>query len=295
MQKITSKSYILLFALALCWGPSYLFIKIALEVFHPISLALFRVLIASIILFGICKFYSHKLLSYISYYKSFIFMGMFVNALPFVLINIGEQTITSGLTAIVLGMIPIFTALLSHVVVASEKLRRRTVLGIMTAFAGLLIIYLPTFYDKTLSNETGVFLIISAALSYAVSASFAKRHLGKVPALVCAFYQLFFASLILTPLVLALDHPINGNLVSAPLIAAGLLAILGTAIAFFIYYESILLSGATFTSLNSLIIPIISVLLGTLILHESLTPLTILGAAMILLGVFKINPYFVKK
>jgi len=295
MQTISYKSYLLLFSLALCWGPSYLFIKFALEGFHPIFLAFFRVSIACLIMFGICKFKSHKVSQYISHYKSFIFMGIFINATPFVLINFGEQKISSGLTAIVLGMIPIFTALISHVALESEKLRRRTVLGIMISFSGLVLIYLPTFYDKIVSNEVGILLILLAALSYAVSMTFAKKHLGGVPPLVCAFYQLLTASVVLLPITLMIDKPFSAEIVGMPLIAAFALAIVGTVIAFYILYESVRISGATFTALNSLIIPIISVLLGTLILKEKITPQTILGATMILLGVIRINPYFAKK
>lgn len=295
MQKLSIKSYLLLFSLALCWGPAYLFIKIALQEFHPITLAFFRVSIACMIIFTVCKFKSINVFQYISHYKSFFFMGIFINATPFTLINYGELQISSGLTAINLGMIPVFTALLCHIALPSERLKQRTIFGIFLAFTGLILIYLPTLYDKTVSNGTGPLLILLAAFSYAVAMTFAKKYLGNIPPLVCVFYQLLGASFILFPLALINGHPLSINILSAPFASVLILAIIGTAVAFLILYESVKISGATFTALNSLIIPIISILLGSIFLNEKLTLLTVLGTAMILLGVFRINPYFVKK
>jgi len=295
MQKITIKGYLLLLSLALCWGPSYLFVKFSLEGFHPIALAFYRVSVGTFVLFFVCKFKSFKMFSYLPKYKSFLFMGISMNALPFVLINYGELKVPTGLTAIILGMTPIFTAIISHIIVHTEKLNRRTAIGILVAVTGLLVIYLPTFYDQTLSNEKGVLFIILAAMGYASGTSFAKKKLEDVPPTVCAFYQGLFASIALLPLVLLLETPFTSAVYGVPLFTATCLGVLGTSLAFLVFYESVRISGATFTSLNSLLTPVLSILLGIVVLDETLTLQTVYGAVLIFIGVYGINPYFSKK
>lgn len=295
MQKITTKGYLLLLALAICWGPSYMFIKFSLEGFHPIALAFYRVFIATIILFFVCKMKSFKILSFLPKYKSFLFMGISMNALPFVFINYGELSVATGLTAIILGMTPIFTSIISHIILHTEKLNRSTIIGILVAVVGLLIIYLPTFYDQTLSNETGMFFVLLGAMGYASGTSFARKNLGNVPPTICAFYQMLCASISLLPFVLFLETPFSSAVYGLPLITATCLGILGTSVAFLAFYESVRTSGATFTSLNSLITPVFSILLGIIVLGETLTIQTLYGTALIFLGVYGINPYFSKK
>ena len=94
-------------------------------------------------------------------------MGVSLNALPFTFINVGERYIASGLTAILIATTPINTALLAHFMLDTEKLTRSKISGIILAFIGVLIVYLPNLHMQEEGSQYGILLMLLAAVSYA--------------------------------------------------------------------------------------------------------------------------------
>lgn len=295
-MKTSLKSYILLITMAICWSPSYLFIKVAIDSFPPFTLALIRVSLAAMIFIIIFSFQRQNLFPFLGKWKHFLFMGLTLNTLPFMLINYGEQKVTSSLAAILIAMTPIFTSILSHFFLDQERLKFKTLMGICLAIIGISIIYLPSFFEKAESTELGILMILGASICYAVGSIFARKYLKDLPLLIGPMFQMIMASLLLLPCSLIFDHPFS---LPTPtfnaLFSVIFLGCIGTCIAFFIYYQSIKISGATFTSLNSLLTPPLALILGFLILDEKLTIYSYIGATLILSGLVLANPYFYKK
>jgi len=281
--------YVMLFSLAVCWGPSYLFIKLAGTDFGPFMISASRVIIGSMILFTICLLQKRKLLPYISYWKHFLFMGIFLNALPFTLINYGEKYISSGLTAILIATTPIFTSIGAHFYVEKERISFIKFSGILFAFFGVVVIYFPYLFDNVPNNALGSLLVLLASLCYSFSTIYAKRYLSHLPPLIGPVYQMIMASIILLPFALTLNFPDSHSTSSV----SGLLAIgiFGTAFGFFVYYELIRMKGPSFASLNALIAPVVAVFLGWIFLSESLKWNAFLGGALILIGLLFSNNY----
>jgi len=282
-----TKDILLFIALALCWGPSYLFIKIAVQELGPITIAASRLLIGAVFLFVIILLRRRNLWKYRHMWMHFLFMGIFLNAFPFSMINYGEQYVSSGLAAIVIAMNPIFTAIIVRFT-SSEPFSLRKLFGISIAFLGIILIYYRSFFDQNVGNEVGVIMITIAALSYAVSTVYARKFLHGMPPLVAPTAQLILSSIILIPLSFIFEHPhIPSSEALGAVIALG---ILGTGLAFFIFYELLRRKGAVYVSLNALVSPIIAVILGWIILGEQLSWNSYLGGFIVIAGLAIMNP-----
>ncbi|MBS0615853.1 MAG: DMT family transporter [Verrucomicrobia bacterium] len=284
------KHYILMVLCGLCWGPSYMFIKIAVETIPPLTLVLLRVGISTIILYGICRLQNMQISKYRQHWKHFVVLGITLNALPFCLISFAELYISSSLGGILNGLTLIFTAIFAHYFGTHERLNRKKILGIFSGLIGLVLIYLPFLFDQVKTNELGILLMVLAMVSYATGTVYARAHLTKMPGLVALTSQLIVSTLCVLPLSLFIDHPFS--LPFPPLqawVGALGLALIGTVIGFYIFYKTIQVAGATLAAFATLLIPIVSMLLGVIILHEQLTWNLYVGTALIIAGAWAVN------
>lgn len=288
---IKGQSLLFLFITALCWGPSYLFIKLAVNEIPPLTLVFLRVSIGAIILYGICRFQKQKIWAHRRLWFHFVVMGLFLNAIPFFLINHAELYIPSSLTGILNSLTVIFTAILAHYFGLDDPLTKNKIIGIGAGLAGLLIIFIPLLFHENIQNALGALLVVAACLCYGIGTVYAVRHLHKIPSIVASTSQLILAAFIVLPFSLAIDRPFNLPLPSyKAFVGAAGLGIFGTATAYFFYYKAIKLAGATYASLCVLLVPVLAMIFGAFFLHEHLQWNLYLGIIFILAGILAINP-----
>lgn len=296
MQHILkAKSLILLILVALCWGPTYLFIKIAIPTIPPLTLVFLRVFIGALILYSLCLVQKNHKFEWRKHWKHYAILGFSLNALPFFLVSYGELYVSSSLTGILNSPTLIFTAILAHYFGSHESFTKNKIIGISSGILGLCIIYLPIVFQQKVEVGIGGLMIIAACLSYASGTVYARAHLHKLTGITVLTAQLIFASALLLPFVLFFDRPFSLPLPPTEAIIGAIgLGVIGTATGFFLYYKSIQLAGATYASLSLLIVPIIAIILGALILQEKITWNLYLGTLFIIAGVLRINPAFKK-
>lgn len=283
-MNIKLKNFLLLMALGCCWGPSFLFIRLAIEEIPPFTLVALRLWPGALLLLLILLFKGEKLKGHFKDWHHFIAMGFFASALPFMSISAGQQYIPSSLAAIVNSTTPIFTAIGAHFLVG-ERLTWTKIIGILTGCCGIVAIFVPALLDNTEHNERGIFLVLLASLSYATGFLYSRKFLGHVPSMVGATAQVFAAALIVTPLAWLFEKPAAMPLPSFTALSgiAGL-AVLGTALAFSIYYTLTKTAGATYASTVTLLFPAIAVMLGVGVLGERLSLNIIVGCPIIFIG-----------
>ena len=281
-------SYYRLGALALLWGSSFLLIKIALDALAPTQIALTRIVLGALVLLALCALRGFRLRANRALWRRIAVAALFASALPWVLFGIGEQTVPSGLTGVINATTPLFTALFG-LLIGREVPPRARMAGLGLGFAGVLLIFAPWQDDNLLT--WGVFACLGAAVSYGIAYVYIGRNLtgdrlrehGLSP-LALATMQMVAAS---GYAVLAL--PIDGlrpvHLAPVPLLAVAVLGIFGTGLAFALNYRLISDEGATTASTVTYLMPIVSVLLGWLVLGEQLGFRVLLGMAIVLVGV----------
>jgi drug/metabolite transporter (DMT)-like permease len=280
------------FLLACCWGPSFLFIKVAVENIPPLIIANLRVSIGAALLFLILKIRKTELPKFGPAWKHFAVMGLFSCALPFALFAISEQYIDSSLAAILNGTTPLFTLIIAHFFTENDRLTKTKLFGSLTGFFGLFVLVAPSLFEAEAST-LGILVGTMAAASYGVGFVYAKKNIHGFKPLVVPTAQLFLASLFLLPFSLFVEDAVVIDSISFAEIASILgLAVFGTALAFVIYYKLIAVTSATYVAAVNYVLPVFGVVLGMAVLKECLTWNSYLGSVMILVGVMIINGVF---
>jgi drug/metabolite transporter (DMT)-like permease len=274
----------LLLLLALLWGGSFFFGKVALAAVPPLTLVVLRTGLAALALIAVLAATGRKLPSSLAAWRGFLVMGLLNNAIPFALINWGQTRIDSGLAAILNATTPLFTVILAHLVTSDEKLTRNRVAGVVLGFAGVVVMIGPAALGGA---ELGKLAVLAAAASYACAGLYGRR-LGKLAPVTAACGMLVAATLIMLPLALVLDRP---ALPAGAVIweAVGALALFSTALAYIVYFRILATAGATNLLLVTFLIPVSALLLGGIVLGERPDATAFAGMALIFLGLVAVD------
>jgi drug/metabolite transporter (DMT)-like permease len=286
------RNFLLLFLLAALWGPSFLFIKVAVEEIPPFTLVLGRVSIGALLLLMVLRWRGGGLPPPGPVWRHLAFLGLMHNALPFVLFSWGEQYVESALASILNGTTPIFTILLAHALVSDDRLTPAKLVGVAIGFGGLLLLIGPALLGGFVASTWGMLALTAAAVCYGVALVYARLHMRGLPPLVAPAGQMLVATLIMLPLALLFERPLTLPPPSLPALGSLLaLGIFGTGLAFIVYYRLVETADASYVSLVTYLIPIFGVILGVLVLGEQLSWNAYAGFALVLLGVMVVNDF----
>lgn len=232
------KRLLLITLLTALWSPSFLFIKLAVHDLPPVTLAAWRVSLAAVLLSSLLLFKRQPLPRSRSFWAHMSIMAFFTSVLPFCLFSFAEQTIESAVAAILNGTTPMFTALMAHYLIPSDRLTPQKALGISLSIVGLLFLFLPNIQAGMTATVPGMVAATVASFSYSVSHIYGKKFVMGQQPLVSPTAQLILSSLYLMPLALWIDPPSTLPVPSASAMfgIAGL-AVFGTFLAFIVFYK----------------------------------------------------------
>jgi len=278
---MTRRHWLLMALLAALWGASYLFIKVALEDgVDPVFVVFARLALGATVLVPIAL-RSGVLGALAGHTGPIVFMALVQVVVPFLLITIGEQYISSSLTAILVSAAPIFTALLAVRYDDEERPRGIAAAGVVMGIVGVVLLF-----GLDLSGDAkalaGGLMVLAASLGYAVGALYLKHRLRGMPAVGIAASTLVVGATTLAPaalFTLPSEVPSLEAVGSLLVLGAG-----GTGIAFAIFYTLIADIGPGRASLVAYIAPGFAVVYGVTLLDEQLTAAAILGLVLILAG-----------
>jgi drug/metabolite transporter (DMT)-like permease len=282
-------NYLLLVCLGTIWGSSYMFIRIAVAEVPAITLVAARLVLSATILWIVLRVLGRPIPRDQKLWGAYGVMGFLSGALPYVLISWGEQYINSSLAALLQATMPIFTVILAVFLANDERLTLSAVLGVMLGFVGVAVLMLPDLRQGLQTNLLGQLAIVAASLSYAGATIFARNRLRGQPPLTSTMGQLTTGALFTLPLSLLIDRPFDLS-PSVPAIASWLaLTVLGTVVAYVIYYALIENTNATFVITVTYIIPVVGLILGALVLDEPVTINLMVSTALIIVGVLLVR------
>lgn len=286
----TALNWTLLLLLGLIWGASFLGTKLALTGFGPVTIAALRITLAAIILLVVTFATGNGLPDRKSATGRRIWlhalgMALFTNAIPFSLLSWGQLHVSSAFAGITMAVVPLLILPLAHFLVPGEVLTRRKTVGFAIGFAGVVVLIGPSSFQLAgtdIVSNLARFACIGAACCYAIG-SIITRRAPQGSLLAFSAAALLIATILLLPLALIVeDIP-----AAPPLTALAALLYLGvipTALATVLLVHVIKSAGPTFISLVNYQVPIWAVILGLIVLNESL-PSQFFGAlALILAG-----------
>jgi drug/metabolite transporter (DMT)-like permease len=262
--------WLLLFALVVMWGSSFMFTSIAVSSLPPATVVAARLIIAAVVLSGALALGARQLPASAVHWRFFVISAIVGNALPFWLISWGQQHIPSGLAGILMAIMPLTTLVLAHVFLEDERLNRFRVLGFTIGFSGIVILVGPNILLEMRgvgSMLLAELAVVAGAICYAANAIIARRRPPTAP-LEAATGVAIAASLLMVPIAVAADQPWQLSLTVPAAVAVTFLGIVATGVATVVYFRLISVAGPSFLSLINYLIPIWAVGVGVIALGE---------------------------
>lgn len=280
-----ARPVLLLILLASTWSSSFTVIKIGIETIPPMTLAAIRISLAAFLLFSYARLNDMRIPMNKKVWWLAFWMGIMGNGLPFTLIGWGEQSIESGLAAILMAVMPLSTLLLLHFFSSDEKLTPIKLLGMIVGFFGIIVLVGPEALKGLGRDVIAQIAVACGAFSYAIATTIAKNMPRLHPA-VSGTAVMTMGGIQMTAMSLIFESPLSLSPSFASAAAAIYLGVFPTALATLIYFHLINIRGATFISFNNYLIPGLGVLWGALFLGEHVSLQEILALGLILTGIF---------
>jgi len=272
----------MLIGLALLWGASFLFIKVAVRELTPATLIVGRLGLAAITLGLLVPFVvgSRETVRQLRANWVWLVVVALVNtAIPFWLLSWGETRIDSGLASIIQASVPIFNALIAFVAFREVRVTGMRLVGVGVGFLGVALLVGAQPEGKVL----GALAVVGMAFCYGLGGLLTGRYLGPAQPVVVSFASTAIATLVWLPVGVAqAPSELPGWKTIGSVLALG---IPGTALAYLLFFGLITGAGAAYASLVTYLIPPIALAYGAIFLGERFGATAFGGLALILAGV----------
>jgi drug/metabolite transporter (DMT)-like permease len=273
---------IMLVVLALIWGSSFMFIKVALRELDPATLIFGRLALAALtlaIVVGLSLGSRPMVTELRANWLPLVVVGLVNTAVPFWLLSWGETRIDSGLASIIQASVPIFNVVLAFAFFREQRVAGAQLVGVAVGFVGVALLVGAQPEGKIL----GALAVVGMAACYGLGGLLTRRFLGRTKPQVVALGTSVTALVAVAPFGIA-QAP--GAAPSAGVIASiAVLGILGTAFAYLLFFTIIAGAGAAYASFVTYLVPPIALAYGAIFLDESIGLAAIGGLVLIFAGV----------
>ena len=274
--------------LILCciWGSTWLFIKLGLADLPPLTFAGVRFVIACAILFSIIRLRRIPIPQARSDWILLAGTGVLSFGLNYGLVFWGEQYISSGLAALLQATLPAFGLVFAHLHLPGERLSWTRIGGVVLGVCGVAVVFSNQLAVAGRRALAGCIALILSSMFAAYSNVLVKKYGKHLDPAILAAGQMVFGLLLLFAVGIPLEgNPLRFHWTPMALIALFYLALVGSVIAFLLYYWLVLNMDVTKSMLIALVTPVVAVLLGMIVLDEQIGWRTLAGGAMIMSGI----------
>jgi len=291
-------------ALVLIWGSSFLLMKVGLEALTAVQISALRILSGAVVLLGLLFARGGRLPTGARVWGHLLVCGFFLGALPFTLFALSETRISSALAGIGNAATPIATVLATMAILPGERATGRRLVAVGVGFLGVITIMQPwTATDRP--DLVGFSMALIGGASYGIGWTYNRKFLSGVdlgglsqPAATLTSALVLMVPFVVTWALLqpeglaaiwAYDAAGVGDLPWLPLLCVLVLGVVGTGFAYMLQFDVVRGAGPVIGSTITYLIPVVSVLLGVLVLGERLGPWQIVGFVIVLGAAFVIN------
>lgn len=283
-KTMTNATWAQLGLLALIWGGSFLSVRVALDEVGPMWIVGHRAVWAALVLWPVVMLRRLPLPRSWRLWGVLVVMGALNNAIPFGLLAWGQQHVETGLIAILNAATAIFGVLFAAIFFADERLSARKALGVALGFSGVVWVVGPAALSGFDPGALGQVAAIGATISYALAGVWARKKMGGLPPLTAAAGMTTGAALIMVPLAWLLEGAPRLDLAPATIAGLAYVSIGSTALAYIIYYRVIAIAGSGNVLLVTLMVAPVAIVLGVVVLDETLPVRAYAGFAALAAG-----------
>ena len=272
------------FGAGLIWGSSFFFIEFANASLSPIGLAFWRCVLGATTLYLVLRIKRISIRKDLKFFLLCFVLGLFNTAIPFTLFAFGGHHVSSAFSGMANAITPIATIIALLTVFRGEKVSRNQIFGLFVGVVGVLTL-IGVWQGVQTDSWVAVVGIVFAATCYGFGGPFIRRFIEPRghPLEVAAFGQIAAAATLLLPVYLTqplTTGPFTWQSTGALLV----LGIVGTGIAYTMYYPLLRQVGSAVSSTVTFLAPLVAVTLGVLVLGETLSWYEPVGGFVILLG-----------
>src|SRR5262245_35910621 len=273
-------------ALGLIWGSNFIFMKWAAETISPEQITLLRVLFGlfPVLAYGLVRDVYRR--THLRHAPHFLVMSVLATSLYYFAYAAGTARLPSGIAGALSGAIPLFSFVAAALFLRSERVTLLRLLGVLVGFSGVLLIARP-WESVDAVDPTGVAFMLLGSASVGLSFVYAKRFLSglPIPAAALTTYQMGFGLVILLTVTSfdGITDIADDTRATVGLVVG--LGLLGTGVAYILYYFIVRELGAVTASGTPYIPPVVALAIGWLAVGETLVWWDAVAVAFILLGV----------
>jgi O-acetylserine/cysteine efflux transporter len=275
--------------LCFIWGFNWVIMKMSNDFFPPVLFAGYRYGVGAAVLLAVCLIKRVPLPARKDW-KWYILCGILQTAYFNIAIQLALQHISAGLTSVLTYSMPLWLTVMAHFLIPGERLTIRKTAGVAAGMAGMCLAM-----DITLGGGLSAMLLaLSSGLSWAVSNVIIKRKLAHCNNLQFTTWQMVAGAAAMLLYSLCFEHG-QTHWGTMPVVYVLFTGIVGSAFAFVLWFHILSNTEASKASISLLLVPVVGVLSGVLVLHESLSMPTIGGILFVLAGIWLVNSTSKKK
>ncbi|WP_062290908.1 DMT family transporter [Demequina phytophila] len=289
MTQAPARAWVPAFVIAaVSWGSSFLFISIALRGLTPVQVGFGRVLIGAAVLWGMLLVTRSRPRMSRGDVARIGVVALGLSTVPFVLIPLAQQHITSILASLLNATTPLWTALFVALLIPHERATRTQVAGLVLGTAGIAVLLGAWNIDGI--PLLGAALMLAATACYGIGSTMSRMLLTRVdqgPTQLSAV-QIAISAVLLLPFAVAAPAPGAGTFAPSSDVLWGLLAlgVLGTSFTYVLFWRVVKLAGATTAASVTYVVPVVATVLGITVLREAMHWYEPVGAVVVLAGVW---------
>ena len=281
IRKPTLSDALLLVLMGFVWGSAFLAIKIAVVETGPVLLVFLRILTALAPLWIYMAWRGASFPDNRYDWVLLIAMSLLNTVIPFFLLSWAGLHISSGVMALIMGLGPLLSLVVSHVSTHDDRFSMSKLMGMLIGLAGLVLIIGGDALGGVTANLLGDLAVVVAITCYAV-ASAMVRKVRSTSKEAMATVNMIVSAAILAPIVFLVETPALSSLSTGAVISILYLGVVTTGIGYLLRFHLVLTVGQTYMSMASYIMPVVGVGLGTVFLAEPLSANIILALALVL-------------
>jgi drug/metabolite transporter (DMT)-like permease len=274
--------------IGIIWGSNFIYMKMASEYLSSIQIAFFRVLFGFIPVL-IYAFYKGSIkIEHYRHIFHFLVMAILASSVYYIMYAKAASLLLTGVAGTLSGSIPIFSFILGLIFLEDERATRLKVLGVLIGFAGIVLISRPFEQNLATTNTEGILYMLIGSLTIGSSFVYARKYVTplNIPAAALTAYQLglgillmaFFTDFSSASKIMNDTHALFGLIIG--------LGLLGTGVAFIMYYYLVEKLGAITASSSTYLPPVVALIIGSILVKEPISLFEYISAALILAGVF---------
>ncbi len=272
--------------LTLIWGTTWAAIRVGLEGVPPMTGAALRFALAALVLLVVARARKVRLGATAVERRLWIASGVLNFAVSYGLVYWAEQYLPSGLAAVIFASFPLFVAVLAHFFLPGERLSPAGTAGVVLGFVGIVILFSEDFAAFGGPNAALAAVVLPLAPFAASIGQVAVKRWGEgIHPLSLASVPMGYCALILGALALLLERGKPVVLDATSVGSILYLSLVGSALAFSLYFFLLTRRPATWVALVAYTSPAVAVMVGVLVFDEPFTPRLVVGTAAVLSGV----------